>query len=168
MADGSPLPARTTVVVLTDHSSNDDALVDRLASFDVICIMRERTTLIRRLIARLPKPKLLASAEPLNAAIDVNAAEEWGTRIVHMGYSSTSTIELNWALTFAGQRHLPGEAASLRSGGWQHGSMAAWQRTVGGDLYGRTLGRLGPGNIGSEVAEVGPAFRMRVLGWSKN
>ena len=67
---------------------------------------------------------------------------------------------MTWALILASQRHLVREAASLRSGGGQ--------RTVGGDLQGRTLGLLGLGNIGGAVARIGGAFGMEVIGWSQN
>ena len=49
---------------------------------------------------------------------------------------------------------------SLRAGGWQ--------RFIGEDLGGRTLGVLGLGNIGSAVARIGKAFGMTVIAWSQN
>jgi phosphoglycerate dehydrogenase-like enzyme len=57
---------------------------------------------------------------------------------------------LTWALILAGARHIVDEAVSVRNG--------AWQRFVGDDLSGRTLGLLGLGNIGSAVARIGKAF----------
>jgi phosphoglycerate dehydrogenase-like enzyme len=60
----------------------------------------------------------------------------------------------------AGARHLVDENASLRGGGWQ--------RFIGEDLGGRTLGLLGLGNIGSAVAQIGKAFGMTVIAWSQN
>jgi phosphoglycerate dehydrogenase-like enzyme len=81
-------------------------------------------------------------------------------QVVHTGYSSAPTIELTWALILAGARHLVDENASLRGGGWQ--------RSIGEDLGGRTLGLLGLGNIGSAVAQIGKAFGMTVIAWSQN
>lgn len=160
MADWSPLEGRAEISVFTDHVVDQEALAKRLAPFDVLCVMRERTPLRRDLIEQLPKLKLIASTGPINAAIDVAAAEEHGVEIVHTGYSSTPTIEMTWALILASQRHLVGEVSSVRSGGWQ--------RTVGSELCGRTLGLLGLGNIGGAVARIGGAFGMRVIGWSQN
>jgi phosphoglycerate dehydrogenase-like enzyme len=60
----------------------------------------------------------------------------------------------------AGARHLVDENVSLRAGGWQ--------RFIGEDLGGRTLGVLGLGNIGSSVARIGKAFGMTVIAWSQN
>jgi phosphoglycerate dehydrogenase-like enzyme len=52
------------------------------------------------------------------------------------------------------------ENASLRGGGWQ--------TAVGADLFGKTFGVVGLGNIGSRVAEIGRAFGMNVIAWSQN
>jgi len=160
MADWSPLYGRAELTVFNDHVADEDALAERLAPFDILCVMRERTALRRSLIARLPRLKLIASTGFINAAVDVTAAAEHGIEVVHTGYSSTPAIEMTWALILASQRHLVREAASLRSGGWQ--------ATVGGDLHGRTLGLLGLGHIGSAVARIGRAFGMNVIGWSQN
>lgn len=160
MADWSPLAGRATVTVFNDHLSDPDAVAARLAPFDVVCAMRERTALRRGLIERLPNLKLIASSGPINAAIDVATAEQRGIEIVHTGYASTPTVEMTWALILASQRQLVREASSLRADGWQ--------TTIGGDLRGRTLGVLGLGNIGGEVARIGGAFGMVVTAWSQN
>jgi phosphoglycerate dehydrogenase-like enzyme len=67
---------------------------------------------------------------------------------------------MTWALILAVVRHLPDEAASMRAGGWQH--------TIGSDLYGSTLGVVGLGRIGRQVAKVAQAFGMDVIAWSTN
>ena len=95
-----------------------------------------------------------------NASIDLEAAEGQGVQVVHTGYGSTPTIELTWALILASARNLVAENASLRGGGWQ--------QTVGDDMAGRTLGLLGLGRIGGEVARIGNAFGMKVIAWSQN
>ena len=86
--------------------------------------------------------------------------QERGVEVIHTGYSSTPTIELTWALILASARNLVAENASLRAGGWQ--------RFVGDDLAGRTLGVLGLGNVGGAVARIGKAFGMEVIAWSQN
>lgn len=160
MAVWSPLHGRASVTAFHDHLDDEDAIVKRLAPFDVVCVMRERTPLTRSILERLPRLRLIASTGPQNASIDVDAAAERGVQIVHTGYHSGPTVELTWALILAGARHVVAENASVRSGGWQ--------RHVGDDLAGRTLGLLGLGNIGGAVARVGKAFDMRVIAWSEN
>src|ERR1700748_1573645 len=160
LADWSVLDGRVTLTVFTDHLADSDAVVERLQPFGIGCVMRQRTPMTRAVIERLPKLRLIASTALRNASIDVNAAEERGIQVVHTGYTSAPTIELTWALILAGARHLVDENVSLRAGGWQ--------RFIGEDLGGRTLGVLGLGNIGSAVARIGKAFGMTVIAWSQN
>jgi len=160
MADWSALDGRATVTVFSDHLADTDAIIARLRDFEVICVMRERTPMTRAIISGLPKLRLIASTGPRNASIDVAAAAERGIEVRHTGYSSKPTIELTWALILACTRNLVTENASLRAGGWQ--------RLIGGDLAGQTLGVLGLGNIGAAVAKIGKAFDMNVIAWSQN
>jgi phosphoglycerate dehydrogenase-like enzyme len=160
MADWSGLDKRAAITVFNDHVADAEAVVARLQSFDVICVMRERTPMSRAIIERLPKLRLIASTALRNASIDLEAAAERGVEVMHTGYSSTPTIELTWALILASSRYLVAENASLRAGGWQC--------FVGDDLAGRTLGVLGLGNIGGAVARIGKAFGMEVIAWSQN
>jgi phosphoglycerate dehydrogenase-like enzyme len=160
MADWSPLVGRATITVFNDYVNDADAVAARLAPFEVVCVMRERTPLTRGILERLPRLKLIASTGFINASIDLQAARERGITVTHTGYDSTPTIEMTWALILASGRHVAAESASLRSGGWQ--------RSIGNDLKGKTLGVLGLGNIGGEVARIGHAFGMRVIAWSEN
>ena len=160
LADWSPLAERTTITVFNDHVADPDGLVERLRPFEIVCVMRERTPMTRAIIERLPKLRLIASTALRNASIDLKAAEERGIEVLHTGYTSAPTIELTWALILGSARNLVAENASLRSGGWQ--------RFVGDDMAGRTLGLLGLGNVGSPVAQIGRAFGMNVIAWSQN
>jgi phosphoglycerate dehydrogenase-like enzyme len=159
-ADWSVLRDRADISVFRNHLADPEAVRERLLPFDVVCVMRERTPLLRNLIERLPNLKLIASTGPVNAAIDVVAAAERGIAVVHTGYTSAPTIEFTWALILASARNIVTESNSVRSGGWQ--------QTVGTDLRGKTLGVLGLGRIGSEVARIGNAFGMKLIAWSQN
>src|SRR5216683_4828928 len=160
MADWSALSQRAEITVFNDHVSEPSALVERLLPFDVVCAMRERTPLPRNVIERLPNLKLIASTGSVNASIDVAAAGDHGIAVVHTGYRSDPAIEFTWALILASVRHIVMESNSVRSGGWQ--------RTVGTDLRGKTLGVLGLGRVGSQVARIGSAFGMDLIAWSLN
>ncbi len=122
--------------------------------------MRERSPLPRNIIERLPHLKLIASTGTGNSSIDVAAAGDHGIAVVNTGYSSDPAIEFTWALILASTRHIATESNSVRSGGWQ--------QTVGADLRGKTLGVLGLGRIGSQVARIGSAFGMNLIAWSQN
>jgi phosphoglycerate dehydrogenase-like enzyme len=160
MADWSAVLARADVDVFSDHLDDADAVAQRLLPYEVVCVMRERTPLRAELIERLPNLKLIASTGPRNASIDLKAAAARGIAVVHTGYFGSPTLELTWALILASARHIVAEAAAVRKGGWQH--------SIGDDLAGKTLGIIGLGHIGSQVAKIGLAFGMRVSAWSQN
>ncbi|TMC08620.1 MAG: D-2-hydroxyacid dehydrogenase family protein [Chloroflexi bacterium] len=148
------------VTAFADHLDREDDVAARLADFDVVVAMRERTPFRRSLLARLPRLRLLVTTGMRNAAIDVAAAAELGITVCGTAGSGASTVELTWALILSLVRHVPLEDASIRAGGWQ--------RTVGTDLAGATLGVLGLGNLGRRVAAIGLAFGMDVIAWSQN
>ena len=160
MADWSALATRADIAVFDDHIAEPDALVERLAPFDIVCVMRERTPLPREMLQRLPRLKLIASTGPRNASIDNSAAKELGIAVTATGYKSSPTIELTWALILASVRFIVCENEALRDG--------LWQTTIGEGLSGKTLGVLGLGNIGGQVAQIGLAFGMNVIAWSQN
>ena len=151
---------RADITVFQDHLADPDAVIERLLPFNVVCVMRGRTPLPRNVIERLPNLKLIASTGSGNASIDVAVAGDRGIAVVHTGYRSDPTVEFTWALILACARHIVTESNSVRSGGWQ--------QTVGVDLRGKTLGVLGLGNVGSEVARIGSAFGMKLIAWSQN
>ena len=100
-ADWSSLRDRADIAVFQDHLADPDAVIERLLPFDVICVMRERTPLPRRVIEHLPNLELIASTGPVNASIDLAAAGDQAVAVVHTGYRSDPTIELTWALILA-------------------------------------------------------------------
>jgi phosphoglycerate dehydrogenase-like enzyme len=160
MADWSEVASRAEITVFNDHVADQDAVVERLAPFDVVCVMRERTPLPRHVIERLPRLQMIASTGPFNASVDVAAAKERGIYVSTTGGYVESTVELTWALILAAARRIVDETASVRAGGWQ--------TSVGPQLGGSVLGVLGLGRIGRRVAAVGKAFGMDIVAWSAN
>ncbi|MCY3672193.1 MAG: D-2-hydroxyacid dehydrogenase family protein [Alphaproteobacteria bacterium] len=160
MADWDRLPDGCQVEVFHDHVADMAVLADRLRDFEIVCIMRERTPFRRDLISRLPKLRLLVTTGMRNASVDVAAAQEQGVTVCGTAGSAHTTPELTWGLILALQRHIPAEDRAMKAG--------AWQTTVGRGLAGATLGLLGLGRLGSEVARVGQAFRMNLIAWSQN
>ncbi|TFV62253.1 D-2-hydroxyacid dehydrogenase family protein [Geodermatophilus sp. DF01-2] len=160
LADWTQVPQPTDVVEFSDHVTDENALAARLAPFDVVVAMRERTPLRRSLLERLPQLKLIVTTGMRNKSIDVAAAAERDIPVCGTGADYRNTVELTWALILATVRHLPQEDAAVRAGGWQH--------TLGTTLHGAILGVLGLGRIGSDVARIGQAFGMEVIAWSEN
>lgn len=160
MADWSPVLERAEVDVFTDHVAEHDALVERLTPYDAVVLMRERTPFPATVIERLPRLRLIVTTGARNASIDVGAARARDVVVSGTGSLVTAPAELTWALILGLCRHLEEEVANIRQG--------RWQTTVGRDLAGRTLGIVGLGRIGAQVATVGLAFGMEVLAWSAN
>jgi phosphoglycerate dehydrogenase-like enzyme len=160
MADWKSLPGGTDVVAFPDHLEDEGALAARLADFDIVMAMRERTPFTRTLLGRLPKLRLLITAGMRNASIDVKAAAERGVIVCGTAGLPYPTAELAWGLILALMRRVPAEDRAVREG--------RWQTTVGLGLNGKTLGVMGLGTLGSRAARVGRAFEMQVLAWSAN
>jgi phosphoglycerate dehydrogenase-like enzyme len=134
--------------------------------------MRERTAFPADLFARLPELRLLVTTGMANAAIDLDAAREYGVTVSGTGASGTSTAELTWGLILALVRHIPEEDRrmrdTVRAGGAAVAARGGWQQTVGLGLHGKRLGVAGFGRIGRQVAAIGQAFGMKVSAWSEN
>ena len=160
MADWKSLPKDAEVVVFQDHLADEGAVAKRLADFDIVMALRERTPFTRALLERLPKLKLLITAGMRNASIDMKAAAERGVLVCGTAGLPYPTAELAWGLILSLARRIPAEDRATREG--------RWQTTVGLGLNGKTLGVLGLGTLGSRAARVGRAFEMEVLAWSQN
>jgi phosphoglycerate dehydrogenase-like enzyme len=158
-ADWDSLNAR--VEVFHDPFPDAETLIARLAEFDVLVAMRERTKFPADVLGRLGRLKLLVTTAMGNAVIDIPAAGARGIVVSGTGYRFFgSTPELTWALILGALRNIPAETRFVREGGWQ--------MSVGSGLEGKTLGLLGLGTIGSRVARVGQAFNMETIAWSQN
>jgi phosphoglycerate dehydrogenase-like enzyme len=159
LADWGRLPPHVSVTVFNDHVEGD-TLVRRLKPFDVLVLTRERTPLPRSLVEQLPNLKLVVTAGMRNLGIDLAACRERGALVCGTGSGSSPTAELAWGLILALARHIPEEDRALRDG--------KWQTTIGVGLKDKTLGVLGLGKLGTQVARIGLAFGMKVIAWSQN
>ncbi|WP_420859005.1 D-2-hydroxyacid dehydrogenase family protein [Marivivens marinus] len=149
------------VTVFRDTLHDPAALAARLAPFDCLCLMRERTPLGADLIAALPNLRLVVTSGPRNAAIDLAAARARGITVCGTESRKTTTSELATLMMLALNRRLMPEVAAL------HGPVG-WQAGLGRDVAGLTLGLVGLGNIGAQMATIGRALGMEPLAWSQN
>jgi phosphoglycerate dehydrogenase-like enzyme len=166
LADWTSVQSRSDITVFNRHLSEEDA-VDALHPFEVICTVRERMALPRRLIERLPNLKLITIVGKSLPNLDMAAASEHGVLVAHSDFANPrfsavrdATPELAWGLMIATVRNLAEEHRRMREGGWQS--------TVGVTLSGKTLGLLGLGRTGKRMAEYGGVFGMEVIAWSQN
>src|SRR5438128_2055084 len=147
MADWAALGPGISVHPFHERIGTEDEIAERLRNFDIIVAMRERTPFPATLIERLPSLKLLVTTGTRNAAIDVKAATARGVVVCGTSMLATPPVELTWGLILSLARNIPRESAAMRTGGWQ--------TTVGIGLYGKTLGVVGLGRLGTVVARIG-------------
>jgi phosphoglycerate dehydrogenase-like enzyme len=159
-ADWSQILDKVEVKRIDRHIDQIEELAEQIADCEIIVIMRERTPFRAALLARLPKLKLLITTGMRNASVDMAAAASQGIIVCGTGGAGNATAELTWALLLGLARNIVTEHNAVRNG--------QWQSTVGSDLYGKTLGVIGLGNLGSKIAKFGHAFGMDVMAWSQN
>lgn len=162
MADWETLRAagKVNITVFREHMADPGLLAEKLRPFNIVVVNRERTPLSAELLSALPKLRLIATSGQRNTSIDIEAATRLGITVSGTETLGYPTVELSWALILACVRHLPAELEHVRQGGWQ--------LNVGTGLRGKTLGLLGFGRIGTEMATIAHAFGMKTLAWSRN
>lgn len=160
LADWSPLAGRVEPVNFTRPFESPDAVVEALRGYPVIVAMRERTPFPAEMFDRLPDLKLLVTTGMRNAAIDLAAAREKGVLVCGTELLSHPAAELTWGLIMAHSLNIPRDSQSMASGGWQPG--------LGRGLKGKTVGIIGLGKQGKQVAQFAQAFGMNILAWSRS
>jgi phosphoglycerate dehydrogenase-like enzyme len=155
MACWDRLAGLAQVDVFTDHCETERALASRLAAYDVVVPIRERTTLSRSVLETLPRLRLVALTGRSIGQVDLSAASAQNIVVTDTPGSTSSAPELTIALMLALARHITHHDRGMRSG--------QWETRVGIELAGKTLGILGLGRVGARVARVADAFNMTVL-----
>ena len=160
LADWSRLQENHRVTVFNQPFADEAAAAQALVGFDVIAIMRERTPFPRSLIDRLPSLRLLVTTAHRNAAIDMAACADRKITVCGTDSPAFATAELTMAIMLGLARHFHIEYPAMREG--------RWQTTVGIDLRGKTLGIIGLGRLGGQVARYARVFGMKIIAWSQN
>jgi phosphoglycerate dehydrogenase-like enzyme len=164
-ADWSRLLARAEVVFFAQAFEDEDDAARKLADFEIILSMRERTPLPASLINRLPKLRMLGMTGARNASLDTACCTARGVLVCNTvggAASQDATAELALGLLLAAARAIPAADANIRAGRFQEGL------PVGISLAGKTIGIIGLGRLGSSMASYCRALHMNVLAWSQN
>jgi phosphoglycerate dehydrogenase-like enzyme len=164
-ADWTPLSARAEVVFFEHAFADEEDAAKKLADFDIVLSMRERTPLPGSLIRRLPRLRMLGITGPRNLSLDVAACTARGVVVCNTvggNASEAATAELALGLLIAAARAIPAADANIRAGRFQEGL------PVGISLAGKTMGIVGLGRLGSHLARYCQALNMKVLAWSQN
>jgi phosphoglycerate dehydrogenase-like enzyme len=163
--DWSSLIARTEVVFFKQAFNDEEDAVEKLADFEIILSMRERTPLPGSLINRLPKLRMLGITGSRNLSLDTAACTARGVIVcntVDGSIREAATAELALGLLLAAARAIPAADANIRAGRFQEGL------PVGISLAGKTMGIVGLGRLGSYMTRYCLALNMNVLAWSQN
>ena len=157
------------VKVYTNTVKGLGQLSIRLKDADIIVLTRERTSMSRQLLEKLPRLKLIAQTGKVGSHIDVAACTARGVAVAEGVGSPVAPAELTWALIMAAMRRLPQYISNLKHGAWQQSGLRAASMPanfgIGSVLRGKTLGIWGYGRIGQIVAGYGKAFGMNVRIW---
>src|SRR3990170_2930946 len=154
--DGIDLLAREVEVDVKVRPSPDE-LVRLIAGYDAL-VVRSETKVTKEVIEAGARLQVIGRAGMGVDNIDLETATRRGVVVVNAPTGNTiSAAEHTIALMLALARHLPEAHASLRSGRWER------QRFLGSELRGKTLGLIGLGQVGSEVARRARGLDMRVV-----
>jgi phosphoglycerate dehydrogenase-like enzyme len=160
VADWKGLGKDVQVVTFNRYIADQDSIVKAIGDFEVVVAMRERTPFPASLLQKLPKLKLLVTTGMRNLAIDMQAARARGITVCGTALLTYPAAEHGWALILALVKQISKEDRAMHEGGWQAG--------FSGGLRDNTLGVIGLGKLGAQVAKVGNAFGMKVIAWSQN
>ncbi len=136
-----------------------EELADIIGEYDALAV-RSETKVTADILAQAGKLKIIGRAGVGVDNIDVEAATARGILVVNSPEGNTlAAAELTFAMLLALARSIPQADQSLRGGRWDR------KKFMGSEVYDKTLGVVGLGKIGKEVAKRAQAFGMNILGY---
>lgn len=162
VADWSVLKNRASVDFYHDHIFDEAPLARRLTPYDILVIERYRTPLTASLLSKLPKLKLIVSTTGGSDHIDLAQAKKQNITICTTGTGANmgNVGELTFGLLLDLARRTPWHNADMHAGKWQLQPTST--------LWGKTLGLIGLGRVGSQMAEFAKPFNLKTVAWSTN
>jgi len=135
------------------------ALLERIGDYDAI-VGRSATRISEELLRKAKRLKVVGRAGVGVDNIALDAATALGIAVINAPAGNTVAVaELFFGVMIGLLRHLPQATQSMRDGKWDRSQL------LGSELKGRTLGIVGVGRIGSEIAARAQAFCMEVIGF---
>lgn len=140
-------------------SLKEDELVGKIGNFDAV-VVRSQTKVTKAVIQAGKRLKVVGRAGVGVDNVDVEAATEKGIVVMNTpGGNTVSTAEHTFSMLLALARNIPQAHQSMKEGKWDR------KKFQGTEICNKTLGILGMGRIGGEVARRALAFGMRVLAY---
>lgn len=160
-----PLAALGTLTVYPRTPA--DLVVERAREADILVLNKTRIT--AAVLDELPRLRCIGMLATGYDAVDIEAAGRRGVPVINVeAYGVDSVAQQGFALLLELCRRPGLHDALIREGRWASGPDWCFWETPQVDLAGLTLGLLGCGNIGRRMGELGEAFRMRVLAYSRS
>jgi D-3-phosphoglycerate dehydrogenase len=147
------------VTIYNDTVHHLEELVNRFKDAQAIVLTRDRTTIKRELLERLPNLQIISQTGKMASHVDLKACQDHNVAVTEGRGSGRATTELTILLTLAALRNFVPEVNRLKDG--------QWQGSVGRQLYGKILGVYGFGRIGEQICELGQAFGAKILVWGR-
>ncbi|MEM7787932.1 MAG: phosphoglycerate dehydrogenase [Bacteroidota bacterium] len=150
--------------VHADPALKDDALAEALAAHDPAVLVVRSTRVTAAHLDAAPALELVVRAGAGVDTIDVEAASQRGVFVANCpGKNASAVAELAFGLILSLDRRIPDNVIAARAGRWDKKGFASAR-----GLRGRTLGLVGMGHIGREMAARARAFGMPVVAWSRS
>lgn len=151
--------ADETLVTHFHGQPDEETMIARTAGYPVI-VVNDSCVTARVMDANPALRQILFLGTGAANFVDLDAAAQRGIPVHTIkGYGDRAVAEHTIALLFAVWRDIPAQDATIRSGGW-HGAPI-------GELLGKTIGLVGLGAIGLEVARIASALGMTVIAWAR-
>jgi D-3-phosphoglycerate dehydrogenase len=152
------------IAVFHEAFASREEAAQKLAPFDILVLMRERTPFPRALIETLGKLRFIALTGMRSPSLDIAYCTSRKIPISNTGpgRSTAITAETAFGLVLAAARDFANAARNMREGRWHEGLRG------GTILECKRLGILGLGKLGTRVAGYARAFGMEVVAWSQN
>ncbi|MBI4337929.1 MAG: glycerate dehydrogenase [Chloroflexi bacterium] len=149
------------VAIYTSLATKPELLIERLRDAEVAIVERTSSRVTAEVLAHASRLKHIAVYGIGVDNVDLDYCRKRSIMVTNTpGYSAPVVAEAAIALALAVLRRIPQYDDRVRAGLWQDPGQAP------GQLYGKTLGVVGTGNIGAATARLGLAHGMKVIAWT--
>jgi len=143
-----------------DRAMNEEELFQAAEDVDALVIGGDKIN--RRIIEHAKKLKIIARHGVGIDNIDLKAATEKGVVVVYTPYANAESVaDFTMGLLLSAARRIPQACLSMKQGKWEA------TKFMGNEVYGKTIGIIGLGEIGYRVAKRAKGFDMKILYWSR-
>ncbi len=145
----------------------DELIIDRARDAEII--VTNKTPLSAETLGKLPKVKYISTLSTGYNVIDIDAASRLGITVSNIpAYSTDGVAQLVFALLLEMTNSVALHNSSVKNGEWASCEHFCYWKTPLTELSGKTFGIIGFGKIGSAVASIANAFKMKVIAYSPN